>query len=71
VSNNPNTVSLLVNEEQWDSSTVSSAAIDSSDQDDEIGRMPLAQNPILRVQVDLLFAYSIRKCLSVTNSDFL
>lgn len=37
VSKNTGTVSLMVNEEQWDSSTVSSAAIDSSDPDDHTG----------------------------------
>lgn len=48
VSNNPNTVSLLVNEEQWDSSTVSSAAIDSSDQDDETGKNAAGAKPYIK-----------------------
>ena len=46
---NPTTVSLLVNdEEQWDSSTVSSAAIYSCDQDDETGKNAGGTKPYIK-----------------------
>lgn len=48
VSNSAGGVSLLVNDEQWDSSTVSSAAIDSSDQDDEIGKNAGGVKPYIK-----------------------
>mmetsp|Transcript_19497 Transcript_19497/g.28900 ORF Transcript_19497/g.28900 Transcript_19497/m.28900 type:complete len:1296 (-) Transcript_19497:52-3939(-) len=48
VSNNAGGVSLVVNDEQWDSSTVSSAAIDSSDQDDEIGKNASGAKPYIK-----------------------
>jgi len=48
VSNNAGRVSLMVNEEQWDSSTVSSAAIDSSDPDDETGKHTEGAKPYIK-----------------------
>jgi rRNA processing protein Krr1/Pno1 len=41
-------VSLILNEEQWDSSTVSSAAIESSDPDDENGKNAGGAKPYIK-----------------------